>query len=87
MNAPVPLVVKEPFVQLVIAFASKTKDSSAVDTEKPVPETVTVAPTGPWAGVTAMLGTVTVNIVALVGVLVAMSSPTTGYEPGAGSRP
>ncbi|MFZ0942923.1 MAG: hypothetical protein WAN54_03395 [Syntrophobacteraceae bacterium] len=83
VNAPVPLVVKEPFVQLVIAFASKTKDSSAVDTEKPVPETVTVAPTGPWAGVTAMLGTVTVNIVALVGVLVATSSPTTGYEPGA----
>jgi hypothetical protein len=77
VNAPVPLVVKEPFVQLVIAFASKTRDSSAVDTEKPVPETVTVAPTGPWAGATVMLGTVTENVVALVGVLVATSTPTT----------
>jgi hypothetical protein len=47
LNDPVPPVVNEPFVQLVIVTPSKTSDFSVVDTEKPVPATVTVAPTGP----------------------------------------
>ena len=45
-NAPVALVVKEPLVQLVIVTPSKTSPT-ALDTEKPVPETITVAPAGP----------------------------------------
>jgi hypothetical protein len=47
LKDPVPLVVNEPLVQLVIVTPSKTRDFSVVETEKPVPDTVTVAPTGP----------------------------------------
>ncbi len=61
VNAPVALVVNEPLVQLVIVTESKTSDDSAVDTEKPVPATVTVAPIGPCPGVTVIAGGVTVN--------------------------
>ena len=43
---PLP-VVNEPVVQLVIVMSSNTNDVSAVETENPVPDTVTVAPTGP----------------------------------------
>jgi hypothetical protein len=64
LNEPVPSDVKEPLVQLaaVIVLVSKTNDVSAVDTEKPVPATVTVAPTGPCVGVTVIAGVVTVNV-------------------------
>ncbi len=62
LNAPVAPVVREPLVQLVIVTESNTSDDSAVDTEKPVPATVTVAPIGPCPGVTVMAGVVTVNV-------------------------
>ncbi len=64
LNAPVVPVVNEPLVQLapVIVLVSKTNDVSAVDTEKPVPETVTLPPTGPCVGVTVIAGVVTVNV-------------------------
>ncbi|MGA8091418.1 MAG: hypothetical protein WB984_02855 [Thermoplasmata archaeon] len=64
LNAPVAPVVREPLVQLaaVIVLVSKTNDVSAVDTEKPVPATVTVASSGPCAGVTVIAGVVTVNV-------------------------
>ena len=64
LNAPVAPVVREPLVQLaaVIVLVSRTNDVSAVDTEKPVPTTVTVAPIGPCAGVTVIAGVVTVNV-------------------------
>ena len=70
LNAPVPSIVKEPLVQLAIVIPSKTSDASVVDTEKPVPDTVTVAPTGPWVGLTVIVGVVTVNV------LVAACPPT-----------
>ena len=64
VKAPVAPVVREPLVQLaaVIVLVSKTNDVNAVDTEKPVPATVTVAPIGPCAGVTVIAGVVTVNV-------------------------
>ncbi len=62
LNEPVPSVVRLPLVQLVIVTESKTSDDSAVDTEKPVPATVTVAPIGPCPGVTVIRGVVTVNV-------------------------
>ncbi len=61
LNEPVPSVVRLPLVQLVIVTESKTSDDSAVDTEKPVPATVTVAPIGPCPGDTVIAGVVTVN--------------------------
>jgi hypothetical protein len=76
-NVPVALVVSEPDVQLVIVTPSNTSDVSATDTENPVPDTVTVAPTGPWVGDTVIAGVVTVNVSAVVEVLVATSVPTT----------
>jgi hypothetical protein len=62
LNAPVASVVNEPLVQVVIALVSKVNEDSAVDTEKPDPATVTVAPMGPCAGVTVIAGVVTVNV-------------------------
>ena len=62
LNAPVAPVVREPLVQLAIVLVSKTNDVSAADTEKPVPETVTLAPTGPCVGVTVIASVVTVNV-------------------------
>jgi hypothetical protein len=64
LNAPVAPAVREPLVQLAaaIVLVSKTNDVSAADTEKPVPETVTLAPTGPCVGVTVIAGVVTVNV-------------------------
>jgi len=66
LNAPLPSVESEPLVQLEIATPSKVSDASVDETEKPVPETVTVAPTGPCPGVTTMAGVVTVNVVEAV---------------------
>jgi hypothetical protein len=61
-NVPVALAVNEPDVQVVIVTPSNTSDVSATDTENPVPDTVTVAPTGPWVGDTVIAGVVTVNV-------------------------
>jgi hypothetical protein len=62
LKAPVPPVVNEPPPgQLEIARESNTSDVSDVETEKPVPATVTVAPTGPTPGVTVIPGAVTVK--------------------------
>lgn len=55
---------------------SKTSPT-AFDTEKPDPATVTVAPIGPWVGVTLILGVVTVNGCAVLDFPVAKSWPTT----------
>ncbi len=66
LNAPVAPVVREPLVQLAIVTESNTSDDSAVDKEKPVPATVTVAPIGPCAGVTVIAGVVTVNVPVVV---------------------
>ena len=62
LKAPAPSAVREPLVQLVIVTESNTIDDSAVDTENPIPDTVTVAPMGPWPGVTVIAGAVTVNV-------------------------
>jgi hypothetical protein len=61
VNAPVPPVVRDPLVQLVIVIPSRTSPTALV-TEKPVPETVTLAPTGPWVGPTVIAGVVPVNV-------------------------
>lgn len=46
-NAPVAPVVIEPDVQPAIDTASNTNDARSVDTENPVPETVTEVPIPP----------------------------------------
>ena len=61
-NAPELFVVSEPLVQTVTVTVSNTSDANAADCEKPVPATVTAAPTGPCFGVTVIAGTVTVNV-------------------------
>jgi hypothetical protein len=62
VKAPAPFVVSVPLVHVETATPSKTSEESGALTEKPVPETVTVAPVGPWPGLTAMAGVVTVNV-------------------------
>ena len=54
-------MVNEPLVQLVTTTSSNTSEDHGVDAENPVPETVSVAPTGPCSGATLMAGVVTVN--------------------------
>jgi hypothetical protein len=54
LNAPVASVIKEPLTQLEIPTPSNTSDASVEETEKPVPATVTLAPTGPWLGLTVI---------------------------------
>jgi hypothetical protein len=62
LKPPVPSVVNEPPPgQVVMVTPSKTSDASADDTENPVPDTVTVAPNGPWSGITVIEGVVMVN--------------------------
>jgi len=56
LNEPITLTVKEPALQLEIVTESNTKDVSVVDTENPVPDTVTIAPRGPWIGLTVIAG-------------------------------
>lgn len=63
LNDPVPLVVREPFVQPVIGTLSRTSPT-VLDTEKPVPETVTVLPTGPFTELTPIQGFVTLKVAA-----------------------
>ena len=66
LNEPVPSVVRLPLVQLAIVTESNTRDDNAVDTENPVPATVTVAPIGPCPGVTVIASVVTVKAVVAV---------------------
>jgi hypothetical protein len=58
LNVPVPVTVAP---QLVIVAPEPMVVVIVTPIEKPVPETVTDAPLGPWAGVSEMLGDVTVN--------------------------
>ena len=60
--APVAPVVSEPASHAVIDLESKTSEARRVDTENPDPETVKVAPTGPFGRFTAIFGVVTVNL-------------------------
>ncbi len=62
LNAPIPFVVREPFVQLVIFTPSKFSEDNAVETEKPLPDTVTVAPGAPDEGEIVIFGVVTVKV-------------------------
>lgn len=62
VKVPVPPVVSDPLTQAVIVTESKTSDLSGVETEKPVPDTVTAAPNGPFFGVTVRAGFVTVKV-------------------------
>lgn len=71
VNAPVTPVVKEPLVHVVMATPSRTSDPNAFDTEKPVPDIVTDAPTGPWVGFTVIAGVVSVNVCGALAVFVA----------------
>ena len=61
LNDPFPFAVNEPLVQALIVTASKTSDFRFFETENPVPDTVTVVPTGPFFGVTVIAGVVTLN--------------------------
>jgi hypothetical protein len=63
LNVPESFAVKEPPpVQLEIFVESNTSDVRTVDTEKPVPDTVTVTPRGPCPGVTTISGVVMVKL-------------------------
>ncbi len=78
LNAPVAPVDREPLVQFEPVIVAPSKlNPTRLPTEKFVPATVTAAPNGPCPGVTVIPGVVTVNVCALVGVLVVTSSPTT----------
>lgn len=80
-KVPVAPAVNDPDEQLSIATESNTKEASAVETEKPVPDTVTAAPTGPWPGVIEMATVETMNETTLVWVSVVTSVPTMLYDP------
>ncbi len=72
LNAPVAPVVNEPTVQLELATATPSKFSpTKLVTEKPVPDTVTATPAGPWAELRVIPSVVTVNGRTLDGVFVA----------------
>jgi hypothetical protein len=61
LNAPAVLVERLPAIaQLEMVTLSKTSPT-VLETEKPVPDTVNVAPTGPSPGLSAILDVVTVN--------------------------
>ena len=60
-KAPEPSVPSEPPVQLTMATPSRTRPT-VLETENPVPATVTAAPTGPWPGVTEIAVGVTVKV-------------------------
>jgi hypothetical protein len=62
VNPPVEFETRLPDVQEVIVTWSNTSEVSAVETENPVPATVTDSPRGPWVGVTVIAGVVTVNV-------------------------
>lgn len=62
LKAPELPVVIEPLVQLEITTLSNTNDFSAVETENPVPLTVTDVPGFPDLGLTVIFGVVTLNV-------------------------
>jgi hypothetical protein len=61
LNVPVVPVIREPAEQLVIVTPSKTSPTG-LDTEKPVPDTFTVAPTGPFGTLGPIQGFVTAKV-------------------------
>jgi len=83
VKAPVPSVVSEPLVHDPIVWESKTSDARFVDTEKPLPVTVTVEPGAPWEGLTTIAGAVTRNRCKTDRALEAVSSAPTEYGPAA----
>jgi len=56
-DSHVPLAIRDPARQAVTGRLSKT-NATVLGTEKPVPDTVTVAPAGPWFGATSISGAV-----------------------------
>ena len=80
LNVPAPPTFNEPLVQPVIVTDSKTRDCSVVTGVNPVPDTVTVEPSGPDVGLTVING-VTVNVCGRLTELVVVSVPTTGVTP------
>ena len=60
-NVPLALAVSDPDVQLETRTPSNIREAKAVEAENPVPETVTLAPTGPSPGDTVIAGVVTVK--------------------------
>jgi hypothetical protein len=60
-DPPVVPVVKDPLVQFVTVTPSKTSPTM-LETENPMPDTFTVAPTGPCVGLTVIVGEVTLNV-------------------------
>jgi len=81
-KAPVAPVVSDPDVHDEIVMVSKTSEASGLETEKPVPATVTAAPTGPWEGDTVIMRAVTRNVGLFVRLDVLRSSPVIPYDPG-----
>ncbi|MFI5413875.1 MAG: hypothetical protein ACHQ0I_04750 [Candidatus Lutacidiplasmatales archaeon] len=83
VNAPVASVVRDPLSHELTVWESKTSDARVVDTEKPLPVTVTVEPEAPWEGLTTMAGAVTRNKCTTERALEAVSSAPTEYGPAA----
>jgi hypothetical protein len=77
-NAPVAPVRSDPDAQVETVTPSKTKLAIPVETENPIPEIVTLVPTGPWLGDAESDTAVTVNVTELLAVDVARSVATTG---------
>ena len=77
VKAPELSVISEPGEQLKIGTWSNTREANGVNTENPVPRTVTDAPTGPCPGITAIASGVTVNETEFELCEVATSVPTT----------
>jgi hypothetical protein len=75
-KSPEPSAVRLPEVHDEIVIPSNTRDARGVYSEKPDPDTVTGAPTGPEVGATVIAGVVIVNVAADDGVPVATSYPT-----------
>ena len=61
LNVPVPLIDMDPGEQEEMVTVSKTSDFSDDPMVNPVPETVTVDPSGPWLGVSVIVGVVIVK--------------------------
>ena len=60
-NPPKGPVFNDPLVQPVIVTESKSS-LAVLRSEKPVPDTLTVAPAGPSLGLTVIIGVVTLNV-------------------------
>jgi hypothetical protein len=82
-NSPIVFVVMVrplalPCVQAYGYWKAPAKETVAPgEALNPEPPTVYVAPTGPWLGLSAIVGIFTVNTWVAVRALVAMFSPTT----------